>query len=101
VATYFSNIRLSASPVLPTHQRGLWGDTFCIQWLSNSLNISVGIWSLTRKARYLLFNKTASENPYCILFNDVDALNCHYEPLLYRKMSICNIEGPRIYLFVI
>jgi hypothetical protein len=101
VATYFSKMRLSASPILPAHQRGLWGDTFCIRWLPNWLNISVGIWSLTIKTRYLLLNKTTSDNPYCILFHDVDALSGHYEPLLYRKMSICNIEGPRIYLFVI
>jgi hypothetical protein len=101
VATYFSKMRFSASPILPAHQRGLWGDTFCIRWLSNWLNISVGIWSLTRKTRYLLFNKTAFDNPYCILFHDVDALSGHYEPLLYIKMSICNTEGPCIYLFVI
>jgi hypothetical protein len=30
VTTYFSKMRLSASPVLPPHERGLWGDTFCI-----------------------------------------------------------------------
>jgi hypothetical protein len=101
VATYFSKMRLSASPVLPAHERGLWGDTFCIRWLSNWLNISVGIWSLTRKTRYLLFNKTASDNPYCILFHDANVVSGHYEPLLYRKMSICNVEGPHIYLSVI
>ena len=43
VATYFSKMRLFASPIQPAHERGLWGDTFCIWWLSNSLNISVGI----------------------------------------------------------
>jgi len=85
VATYFSKMRLFASQVLPAHQRGLWGDTFYIWWLSNWLNISVGIWSLTRKPRYLLFNKTASDNPYCTLFHDVNALSVHYEPLLYKK----------------
>jgi hypothetical protein len=97
VAMYFSKMQLFVSPVLFAHQRGLWGDTFCIRCLSNWLNISVGIWSLTRKTRYLLFNKNASDNPYCILFHNVDALSGHYEPLLYRKMPICNIEGPRIY----
>jgi hypothetical protein len=101
VATYFSKMRLSASPVLPAHERGLWGDTFCIWWLSNWLNILVGIWSLTRKTRYLLFNKTASNNPYCMLFHHSNALIGHYEPLLYRKMSICNIEDPCIHLSVI
>jgi hypothetical protein len=65
------------------------------------MNISVGIWSLTRKTRYLLFNKIASDNPYCILFHDANVISGHYEPLLYRKMSICNIEGPRIYLSII
>jgi hypothetical protein len=89
VATYFSKTRLSASPIPPTHERGIWGDTFCIQWLSNWLNISIVIWSFTSsKTRYLLFNKTASNNPYCILFHDANAVSGHYEPLLYRKMSI-------------
>ena len=35
VSMYFSKMQLSASPVLPAHERGLWGDTFCIWWLSN------------------------------------------------------------------
>ena len=35
VVTYFSKMWLSASSVLPAHERGLWGDTFCIRWLSN------------------------------------------------------------------
>jgi hypothetical protein len=98
VATYFSKMWLSASAALPAHERGLWGDTFCIRWLSNWLNISVGIWSLTRKRRYLLFNKGASGNPYCILFHDANGLSGHYEPLLYRKMSMCNVEVAHIYL---
>jgi hypothetical protein len=88
VATYFSKMRLSASPILPARERGLWGDTFCIQWLSNWLNISIGIWSLTRKTRYILFNKTACNNPYCILFHDANVVSGHYEPLLYRNFSI-------------
>jgi hypothetical protein len=88
VATYFSKMWLFASPILLAHERGLWGDTFCIRWLSNWLNISIGIWSLTRKTRYLLFNKTTSNNPYCILFHDDNVVSGHYEPLLYRKMSI-------------
>jgi hypothetical protein len=60
VSTYLSKIRLSASTTLPPHERGLYGDTFCIRWLAKWLNISIGIWSLTRKRRYLLFNKTTS-----------------------------------------
>jgi hypothetical protein len=101
VATYFSKMWLSTSPIRPTHERGIWGDTFFIWWLSNWLNISNGIWSLTRKTRYLLFKKTASDNPYCIVFHDPNVVSGHYEPLLYRKMSICNVEGAHIYLSLI
>jgi hypothetical protein len=101
VQMYFSKMRLSASPILPAHERGLWGDTFCIRWLSKWLNISIGIWSLTRKTRYLLFNKTASDNPYCILFHDANVVSGHYEPLLYKKLSICNVEEAYIYLSLI
>jgi hypothetical protein len=98
VSTYLSKMRLSASATLPPHERGLWGDTFCIRWLAKWLNISIGIWSLTRKRRYLLFNKTASRDPYCILFHDANPLSGHYEPLLYKKLSICNLGGSDIYL---
>ena len=35
VAMYFSKMWLSASPIMPSHERELWGDTFCIRWLSN------------------------------------------------------------------
>jgi hypothetical protein len=88
VTTYFSKMWLSASPILPAHERGLWGDTFFIWWLSTWINISIGIWSLTRKRRYLLFNKTASSNPYCILFHDANVVSDHYEPLMYKTFSI-------------
>jgi hypothetical protein len=101
VATYFSKMQLSGSTILPAHERGLWGDTFCILWLSKWLNISIGIWSLTIKTRYLLFNKTASSDPYCILFHDANPISGHYEPLLYIKLSICNIGGPHIYFSLI
>jgi len=92
---------LSTSPILPAHERGIWGDTFCIRWLSNWLNLSIGIWPLTRKTRYLLFNKIAHENPYCFLFHDANSVSGHYETLLYRKMSIWNVEGAHIYLSLI
>jgi hypothetical protein len=88
VSMCLSKMRLSASATLPSHERGLWGGTFCIRWLDKWLNISIGIWSLTRKRRYLLFNKTASTNLYCIFFHDVNPLSGHYEPLLYKKVSI-------------
>jgi hypothetical protein len=35
VTTYFSKMRLFSSPILPAHERVLWGHTFCIRWLSN------------------------------------------------------------------
>jgi hypothetical protein len=101
VTTFVSKMWLYASPILPAHERGFWGDTFCIRWLSNWLNISIGICSLTRKTRYLLFNKISSDNPYCILFHDGNVVSGHYEPLLYRQMSICNVEGAHIYLSLI
>jgi hypothetical protein len=31
VTMYFSKMWLSASAILPAHERGLWGDTFCRQ----------------------------------------------------------------------
>ena len=79
-------------------QRGLWGDTFCIRWVAKWLNISIGIWSLNRKTRYLLFNPTANINPYCILFHDANPSSGHYEPLLYKKLTICNFEPSNSYL---
>jgi len=97
VTTYFSKMWFFASAIIPTHESGIWGDTFCIWWMSKWLNISIGIWSLTRKTRYLLFNKTASSDPYCILFHDANPVSDHYEPLLYRNLSICNLGGPHIY----
>jgi hypothetical protein len=60
VTTYFSKMWLSTSATLHAYQRGLWGDTFCIRWFSKWLNISIGIWLLTRKTSYLLFNIIAS-----------------------------------------
>jgi hypothetical protein len=63
VSTYISKMRLSVSATLSPHERGLWGDTFCIRWLAKWMNISIGIWSLTRKRIYLLFNKTKYRDP--------------------------------------
>jgi hypothetical protein len=65
------------------------------------MNISIGIWSLTRKKIYLLFNKIASTDPYCILFHNVNPVSGHYEPLIYRKLPICNLGGIHIYLSLI
>jgi hypothetical protein len=92
---------LSASAILPTHERGIWGDTFCIRWIFKWINISIGIWSLKKKIRYLLFKKTASSDPYFIFLHDANHVSGHYEPLMYGKLSICNIGGPHIYLSLI
>jgi hypothetical protein len=98
VHTYLSRMRLSASPNLNINNRGLWGDTFCIRWLAKWLNIPVAVWSLTRKTRYLYFNKDANIDPYCILFHDANPVCGHYEPLLYKKLSACNFEEANNYL---
>jgi exonuclease III len=98
VHTYLSRMRLSASPNLNINKRGLWGDTFCIRWLAKWLNIPVAVWSLTRKTRYLYFNKDANIDPYCILFHDANPVCGHYEPLLYKKLSTCNFEETNNYL---
>jgi hypothetical protein len=98
VHTYLSRMRLSASPNVNINERGLWGDTFCIRWLAKWLNIPVAIWSLTRKTRYLYFNRDAAIDPYCILFHDANPVSGHYEPLLYKKLSTCNFEETNTYL---
>jgi hypothetical protein len=77
VTTYFSKMWLSGYATLLAHERGLWGDTFCIRWLSKCMNISIGIRALIRKTRYLLFNKIASRDPYCILFHDAIPVSGH------------------------
>ena len=85
VATYLSKMWLSAFAMFPSKERGLWGHTFCIQWLSKWLNIPIGMWSLTKKTRYLLFNRTTSNDPYCMLFHDANPVSGYYESLVYRK----------------
>jgi hypothetical protein len=37
VTTYFSKMWFYASTILPTHERGLWGDTFCIHLYTPSV----------------------------------------------------------------
>jgi hypothetical protein len=53
---------------------------------------------MTRRTRYLYFNKDAAIDPYCILFHDANPACGHYEPLLYKKLSTCNLEEPNAYL---
>ena len=91
IETYLCKMRLLASMALNEMQRGQWGDTFCICWVAKWLNISISIWSLTRKNKYLLFNPTANINPYCILFHDANPSSGPYGPLLYKKLTIIAI----------
>jgi hypothetical protein len=39
VITYLSKMRLFESATLPPRERGIWQDTFCIQWLAKWMNI--------------------------------------------------------------
>ena len=83
-------MRLSAIEVNILGESGLWGDTFCIHWLSLWLNIPICIWSLTHKRSYLHFYKNASHSTISILFHDVNPLDGHYEPR-FSKVTAYNI----------
>jgi hypothetical protein len=101
VGAYLSKMWLYASANQPENERGIWGDTFFIRWLANWINISITVWSVTRKRRYLIFNKNASRDLYCILFHDNNPLGGHYEPLLYKIYSICNFGRSNTYLSLV
>ena len=47
VDTYLHKMRFSASNSDFQYERGLWGDIFCIKWLSKWLNIPIRVRSLT------------------------------------------------------
>jgi hypothetical protein len=46
-------------------------------------------------------NKISTIQQNCILFHDANPVSGHYEPLLYRKISICDLGVPHIYLSLI
>ena len=94
-------MRLYASTNGVAIEQGLWGDTFCIRWISNWLNISVVVWSLKNTERNFLFNKDANTNPYCILYHDTNSDCGHYEPLLCKRQPAMNIEKSNDYLSLI
>jgi hypothetical protein len=75
---YLSKMWLSASSNVNENERGLWGDTFFIRWLEKWLNISIVVWSLTRKTKYFHFNRNANADPNCILFHDANPISGHY-----------------------
>ena len=75
--TCLSNMQLSTSTNQPENERGIWGGTFFLQCLANRINISIKVWSLTRKRRYLLFNGNASTYMHCILFRSSNPITNH------------------------
>lgn len=87
--TYLRRMRLSATETNSLGESGLWGDTFCIHWLSLWLDTPICIWSLTRKKPYLYFNKDVPHPTISILFHDINPLAGHYEPI-FSRVSIYN-----------
>lgn len=90
VDTYLHKMKFSASNSNFESERGLWGDTFCIRWLSKWLNIPIGVWPLTRKTKYLFFNHHLDTIPLNILFHDTNPVTGNFEPLLHKILPRCN-----------
>lgn len=72
----------TANPKITNDELGLWGDIFCIQWLSKWLNIGICVWSSTMGKKYLHFNEFLTSKPYSLLFHDVNPVSGHFEPLI-------------------
>ena len=90
---YLQRMSKSASTTLPLEQRGLWGDIFCIHWLSKWLNIRIRVWSITQMKPYLDFNSSLNNNIYDILFHDNNPLAGHFEPILCKgKINSINSQ---------
>lgn len=79
---YMQRMRLSAVPRLDSKEYGLWGDLFCIKWLSKWLNVQICVWSSTTKSKYLHFNEESQGNTYSILFHDEN-------PICLKQQSFC------------
>ena len=82
---YLQKMSISASSNLPIETRGLWGDIFCIHWVSNWLIVPIRVWSKTQAWCYLHFNSTIGTNTFDILFHDENPINGHFEPLLHKE----------------
>ena len=87
---YLQRMKMSAPFLIPPEHRGLWGDIFCIKWLSKWLKISIRVWSSMNKKIYLHFNSTLSKNTYDILFHDQNPLGGNFQPLLCKRQSDMN-----------
>jgi hypothetical protein len=77
VCTCLSKMQLSTSTNQPKNERGIWGGAFFLRCLANKINISIKVSSLTRKRRYLLFNRNACTYIYCILFHSSNPITNH------------------------
>ena len=87
---YLERMRLSTSTILHG-QHGLWGDTFCIRWVSKWLKIAIAIWSTTTKQKYLHFNNNITKHTYSILFHDKNPIGGHYKPIISKKYTYLTI----------
>ena len=87
VTSYLHRINFSTNPTIGNSEIELWGDVFCIYWLSKWLNIQVCVWSLTRGKKYLHFNRTSHVESYSLLFHDNNPLCGHFEPLVCSKFN--------------
>lgn len=85
---YLDKMARYTSNNIPLGSRGLWGDIFCIHWLSSWLKIPIRSWSKTKMRIYLHFNSSLMANTLDILFHDEDPLNGHFEPLVHRQLTI-------------
>ena len=93
---YLEKMARYASNNIPLGSRGLWGDIFCIHWLSNWLKIPIRFWSKTKIRIYLHFNSSVAKNTHDILFHDKDPLNGHLKPLVRRHSTMdCTFQQQR------
>jgi len=75
----------STSSTIAPKQRGLWGDSFSVHWLSNGIKIPIRLWSKKQMKSYLHFNSEIQTHTYDILFHDENSHNGHFEPLLRKR----------------
>ena len=94
---YLQKMSRSASIQIAPRERGLWGNIFCMHWMSNWLKIPIWIWSSTQMKSCIHFNSNIDTKIYDILFHDEHPLDGNFEPLLNESQlisSIFDIEKP-------